>query len=150
MMHYLAKRAQLLTVTWLHAWWGTSLLTLPYPHPFGGLEYLVGTYGPALAGSLLVLSSLCACWGLFRAYWQQSTDLQAIAWLMPQEVLVLQMALGALALLPMAPVPTRTWYTLGYALPLAVWHTVALVDFYRRRHLEHVLRERLRTYAELK
>lgn len=143
MLHFLAKRAQILFSITLHLWWGTCLASGIYPRPYGGLDYMVNLYGRGETAWLLIGGAVAALYGVLCVYWQPNHWKTAILWCLPQQILLTQMAGGQLMLVYQewmhGLVPVRGMYSLGYVFPAAIFHTIVLVNLYQRRQLEQQL-----------
>ena len=136
MRRFVIDRAILLLVMILHSWWGAAFFLLPYPASYGGTDFLVQVYGLAGTRLLLLGSAVSLACGLHYAYWRPQWRRLTLLACMPQEVLVLQMALGALYLWWETPHNVRQGLSLGYLVPMAGLHTMTLIDVFQRQ-LQH-------------
>ena len=136
MIQFLSKRAVLLLVLVMHASWGLTLTFLPFPDRWSSLTPLVTMYGQGPMTAYLLLSAACALWGLVYVYPRRIRRVVAVAWFLPQEVLLAYMALWQYVDVLTPPTSTRDILVLGYSLPIFLAHTMQLIDFYRRRGIE--------------
>lgn len=142
MTHFIAKRAMLIFTILLHLWWGLILVSPEYPPPYGWLEFWVAAYGAVPFGLALILGALLTAVGVFIVYWGSWSRQWAITWCLPQQYLLVHMALGQLAGALMEGHGTTGMRALGLLIPAAILHAAVLIDIYQQRDLEHTRRQR--------